>query len=172
MGDIATGAKVPRDGRVRVGGNTKAFTAVVVLQLVGEGGIRLDEPIETYLPGVVHGDGNVITVRHLLQQTSGLPNYTEFNLQLRYYEPRELVDIALQHPADFAPGERWKYSNTNYVLAGMLVEKVTRHPIARELDRRIIKRIGLRDTYFPAQHGSTIRGPHPRGYDRELPGRR
>ncbi|WP_439675288.1 serine hydrolase domain-containing protein [Embleya sp. MST-111070] len=173
VGDIATGAKVPRDGRVRVGSNTKAFTAVVVLQLVGEGKIRLDEPIETYLPGVVHGDGidgNVITVRHLLQQTSGLPNYTEYNLQLRYYEPRELVDIALQHPADFAPGESWKYSNTNYVLAGMLVEKVTKHPIARELDQRIIKRLGLHDTYFPAPHDSSIRGPHPRGYDRESPG--
>ncbi|WP_331773643.1 serine hydrolase domain-containing protein [Embleya sp. NBC_00888] len=99
-----------------------------------------------------------------------MPNHTEFNLELRYYEAREPVDIALRHPADFAPGERWKYRNTNYVLAGMLVEKVTRHPIARELDRRIIKRIGPRDTHFPARHDSTIRGPHPRGYDRESPG--
>lgn len=171
VGDVATGSKVPRDGRVRIGSNTKAFTAVVVLQLVGEGKIGLDTSVDTYLPGLVQGegiDGHHITVRHLLQQTSGLPNYSEhLGEDVRYFAPRELLDIALRHKADFAPGKKWAYSNTNYVLAGLIVEKVTGHPLAKEMDRRVIKRAGLRHTYFPAPGDATIRGPHPHGYYRE-----
>ncbi|WP_424640057.1 serine hydrolase domain-containing protein [Embleya sp. AB8] len=170
VGNLATGAPVPRDGQVRIGSNTKAFTAVVVLQLVAEGRIDLDAWVDTYLPGLVRGegiDGRRITVRQLLQQTSGLPNYTEYDLQLRNYKPLELVDIALRHPARFIPGEKWEYSNTNYVLAGLIVEKVTSRPIAKELERRIIKPLGLRHTYFPAPGDVTIREPHPQGYDRE-----
>lgn len=171
VGDLATGSKVPRDGQVRIGSNTKTFTAVVVLQLVGEGKIGLDAPVDTYLPGLVRGkgiDGRRITVRQLLQQTSGLPNYTNYlGDDVRYFEPRELLDLALQHRADFAPGTKWEYSNTNYVLAGLIVEKVTGRPLAKEMDRRIIKRIGLRHTYFPTPGDATIRGPHPKGYYRD-----
>lgn len=173
VGDLATGSKVPRDGRVRIGSNTKAFTAVVVLQLVGEGKIDLDAPVETYLPGLVRGeniDGRRIKVRHLLQQTSGLPNYSNYlGEEVRYFAPRELLDIALKHKAAFEPGSKWAYSNTNYVLAGLIVEKVTGHPLAKEMDRRIIKRIGLHHTYFPARRDATIRGPHPHGYYRDSP---
>lgn len=154
VGDVATGAKVPKDGQVRIGSNTKTFTAVVVLQLVAEGKIRLDAPIDTYLPGLVRGDGidgRHIKVRQILQQTSGLPDYLKYlDDDIRYYEPRELLDLALQHKADFDPGKGWKYSNTNYVLAGLLVEKVTKHTLAEEVDRRVIKHLGLRHTYFPA----------------------
>ncbi|MFH8791072.1 serine hydrolase domain-containing protein [Streptomyces sp. NPDC017941] len=169
VGDLATGSKVPRDGQVRIGSNTKAFTAVVVLQLVGEGKIGLDTSIETYLPDLVRG--NRITVRHLLQHTSGLPNYVPYlSDDVRPYTPRELLDIALQHDAVFAPGKDWQYSNTNYVLAGMLIEQVTRRPLAEELDRRVIERIGLRHTYFPAHGDVRIREPHPKGYYQESPG--
>ncbi|MFJ3175228.1 serine hydrolase domain-containing protein [Streptomyces roseus] len=170
VGDLATGSQVPRDGQVRVGSNTKTFTAVAVLQLVGEGRIRLDAPVDTYLPGLVRGkgiDGRKIKVRELLQQTSGLPDYTRADLVPRYYTPRELVGFALRYEADFAPGARWAYSNTNYVLAGLIVEEVTGHPLSEELDRRIIQRIGLRHTYFPAPGDATIREPHPRGYYRD-----
>ncbi|MFD6436884.1 serine hydrolase domain-containing protein [Streptomyces venezuelae] len=173
VGDLATGAAVPRDGRVRIGSNTKTFTAVVVLQLVAEGKIRLDDTVDTYLPGLVRGDGidgRKIKVRQVLQQTSGLPNYTKHDLRPRYYEPRELLDIALGYESEFAPGERWAYSNTNYVLAGLIVEEVTKRPVAQEIDRRIIKRLGLRHTYFPAPGDATIRGPHPKGYLQETPG--
>ncbi|CAM5692588.1 Putative D-alanyl-D-alanine carboxypeptidase [Streptomyces alboniger] len=174
VGDLATGAKVPRDGQVRIGSNTKAFTAVLVLQLAGEGRIGLDTPIETYLPGLVRGkgiDSGRITVRRLLQHTSGLPNYVKYLADdIRYYAPRDLLDLALQHEAEFPPGEGWAYSNTNYVLAGLLVEKVTGHPLADELDRRVIGPLGLRHTYFPAPGDATIRGPHPKGYDRDAAG--
>ncbi|GHC46160.1 serine hydrolase domain-containing protein [Streptomyces flavofungini] len=173
VGDVATGAQVPRDGQVRVGSNTKAFTAVVVLQLVAEGKLRLDDPVDKHLPGLVRGDGidgGAIKVRHLLQQTSGLPNYTEYDLPLKHYKPKDLVDIALKHKANFAPGDKWQYSNTNYVLAGMIIEKVTKHTYAQELQRRVIKRIGLRHTYFPTPRDATIREAHPKGYLQEKPG--
>ncbi|MER5730953.1 serine hydrolase domain-containing protein [Streptomyces sp. NPDC002138] len=170
IGDLATGAEVPRDGQVRIGSNTKAFTAVVVLQLVAEGRIRLDAPVDTYLPGLVRGegiDGSRITVRELLQHTSGIPNYTEYDLQLKPYTPLELVAIALAHPSRFEHGTKWEYSNTNYVLAGLIVEHVTHRPVGEEITRRVIKRIGLRHTYFPAPGDKTIREPHPHGYYRQ-----
>ncbi|WP_435854634.1 serine hydrolase domain-containing protein [Streptomyces triculaminicus] len=174
VGDLATGAKVPVDGQVRIGSNTKTFTAVVVLQLVGEGKIGLDAFVDTYLPGLVRGegiDGRRITVRQLLQHTSGLPNYSEYlGDDIRHYEPGELLDIAFQHKADFDPGKGWKYSNTNYVLAGLIVQKVTGRPIAEEIDQRIIKHLGLRHTYFPAPGDATIREPHPKGYYQESAG--
>ncbi|WP_328928445.1 beta-lactamase family protein [Streptomyces sp. NBC_00190] len=171
VGNLATGEPVPADGQVRIGSNTKTFVAVVVLQLVAERRVDLDAAIDTYLPGLVRGegiDGRHITVRQLLQQTSGLPNYSNYlGDDVRYYAPRELLGTALQHPADFAPGTSWKYSNTNYVLAGLIVQKVTGRPLAEEIDRRIIKRIGLRHTYFPAPGDASIREPHPHGYYRE-----
>ncbi|MFI9235631.1 serine hydrolase domain-containing protein [Streptomyces sp. NPDC053079] len=174
VGDLATGAKVPVDGQVRIGSNTKTFTAVVVLQLVGEGKIDLDAHVDTYLPGLVRGegiDGSRITVRHLLQHTSGLPNYVKYlDDEPRYYAPHELLDRALEHKAEFDPGKKWAYSNTNYVLAGLIIEKITGHPVAKEIDRRVIKRIGLRHTYFPAPGDATIREAHPKGYDRDATG--
>ncbi|MFD4905385.1 serine hydrolase domain-containing protein [Kitasatospora purpeofusca] len=173
VGNLSTGSKVPIDGQVRIGSNTKTFVAVVVLQLVGEGKIGLDATVDTYLPGLVRGegiDGRHITVRQLLQHTSGLPDYSihvdDDELRNRYFEPRELLDIALRYKADAAPGTTWGYNNTNYVLAGLIVQKVTGRPLAEEMDRRIIKRIGLRHTYFPAPGEMAVREPHPQGYHR------
>jgi D-alanyl-D-alanine carboxypeptidase len=177
VGDLATGSKVPRDGRVRIGSNTKSFTAVVVLQLVAEGKVALNAKVETYLPGLVRGegiDGRRISVRQLLQHTSGLPDYekdvTDDIVQGRYLEPRDVLDRAFQHKADFDPGSKWAYSNTNYVVAGLIVQKITGRPLAEEIDRRIIQRIGLRDTYFPAPGDLTVKGPHPKGYQQLTPG--
>ncbi|MFI5619652.1 serine hydrolase domain-containing protein [Streptomyces sp. NPDC051567] len=180
VADLETKAKVPVNGQVRVGSNTKTFTAVVVLQLVGEGKVALDTPIERYLPGLIKGegiDGRNITVRQLLQHTSGLPNYTDHLTGLTdtegrhtYYQPRTLLDIGLAHKAEFEPGTRWKYSNTNTIVAGLMIEKVTGRPLAEEIDRRVIQRAGLRDTYFPAVGERGIRKAHPEGYFATRPG--
>ncbi|MFJ6384915.1 serine hydrolase domain-containing protein [Kitasatospora sp. NPDC092039] len=177
VGDLATGAKVPVDGQVRIGSNTKSFTAVVVLQLVAEGKIGLDSPVDTYLPGLLRGDGidgRHITVRQLLQHTSGLPEYVDKDSILsspkRYFEPRELLDLALVQKAHFAPGTRWEYSNTNYLMAGLIIQKVTGRPLGEEINRRIVDRIGLRHTYFPAPGDMSIREAHPRGYHQEADG--
>jgi D-alanyl-D-alanine carboxypeptidase len=165
---------VPRDGRVRAGSNTKTFTAVVVLQLVAEGKVELDAPIEKYLPGLVRGegiDGNAISVRQLLQHTSGLPNYTEYlgvenfeDVQHKFFQPHDLLAAALAHPAKFAPGTKWDYSNTNYLLAGLLIEHVTGRPVQEQITKRVIEKAGLRDTYWPQPGDETIQGPHPHGY--------
>ncbi|WP_409491991.1 serine hydrolase domain-containing protein [Amycolatopsis sp. cmx-11-12] len=165
---------VPRDGAVRAGSNTKTFTAVVVLQLVAEGKVELDAPIEKYLPGIVRGedtDATKITIRHLLQHTSGLPNYTEHiglqdleKAQHRYFPNHELLAAALSHPAKFAPGTKWEYSNTNYLLAGMVIEKVTGRPIHEQITERVIKKAGLKNTYWPRVGDQTIQGRHPRAY--------
>lgn len=165
---------VPRDGQVRAGSNTKTFTAVAVLQLVAEGKVELDAPIEKYLPGLVRGEGidaNAITIRQLLQHTSGLPNYTEHiglqrfeDIRHRFFPPRELLDAALAHPAKFAPGARWEYSNTGYLLAGMVIERVTGRPLQEQITERVIKRAGLKKTYWPQVGDQTIQGRHPQGY--------
>ncbi|MFI8166238.1 serine hydrolase domain-containing protein [Streptomyces sp. NPDC085931] len=165
---------VPRDGYVRAGSNTKTFTAVVVLQLVAEGRVRLDEPVETYLPGLVRGkgiDGRRITVRQLLQHTSGLPSYTDHlgledfeKIQHRFFQPHDLLATALAHPAHFPPGTRWKYSNTNYLLAGLLIERVTGRPVQEEMTRRVIRKAGLRHTYWPQAGDRSLRRPHAHGY--------
>ncbi|WP_067134593.1 serine hydrolase domain-containing protein [Microtetraspora malaysiensis] len=172
-GDLATRAKVPVNGQVRIASTTKTFTAAVVLQLAGEGKVELDVPVEKYLPRLVRGNGNdgrLITVRQLLHHTSGLPEHgkaiagTFFENQHRYFEPRDLVDLALTQKPLFAPGKGWSYSNTGYVLLGLLVQKVTGRPIGAEITDRIITPLGLGDTYWPGAGEQRIRGPHPRAY--------
>lgn len=181
-GDLATGEPVPTDARVRIASNTKMFTATVVLQLVEEGRVDLDARVERYLPGVVRGpggDGRRITVRQLLQQTTGLPDYDGLVIEaggsLRavahtYYEPHDLLGAALAEKRHFAPGTKWEYSNTNYVVLGLLVQRVTQRPIGEEITRRIIRPLDLRDTYWPRVGEQRIRGSHARGYLAEEPG--
>ncbi|MFI5908236.1 serine hydrolase domain-containing protein [Dactylosporangium sp. NPDC051541] len=181
-GDIRTHRPVPKNGQVRIGSNTKTFTAVVLLQLAGEGKVDLHETVEHYLPGIVRGNGNdgsKITVHQLLQQTSGLPDYDDVfftkpedlaGLAHTYFDPRRLVDAAMTKPPSFAPGSRWEYSNTNYVLAGLIAERVTSRPIGEEITKRIIEPLRLRDTYWPGVGEQRIRGTHAQGYVAVAPG--
>ncbi|WP_433334337.1 serine hydrolase domain-containing protein [Spirillospora sp. CA-294931] len=159
-GDLGSGRPVPRDGRYRIGSNTKTFVATVVLQLVGEGRLSLDDSVERWLPGVVRGnghDGRRVTVRQLLQHTSGLRDYLEVmpgtwdEIRFRHFEPEELVALALKHPPQFAPGTDWSYSNTGYALAGMIIKRVTGRAWGAEVERRIIRPLGLRGTSVPVR---------------------
>ncbi len=174
-GSLETGQAPPMDGEVRIGSNTKTFVAVVVMQMVQEGKVGLDEPIETYLPGLIKGegiDGSRITVRQLLQHTSGLPDFDEtlvgttdvFQYRHHYVTPRDVLDSALSKPAQFEPGAQWKYTNTNYIVLGMLIERVSQRPVGEQIDQRIVKKLGLSHTYFPAPGEEKIRGTHPQGY--------
>ncbi|WP_433661287.1 serine hydrolase domain-containing protein [Nocardia sp. CA-128927] len=186
VGDRDTGAPFPDDGRVRIGSNTKTFVSTVIMQLVAEGKVELDAPIERYLPGVVQGngnDGNRISVRQLLQHTSGIPDYLghgsadgvqrdhseQLNpddeaLRWQHFEMADLVRRAMTAPPNFEPGAKAVYTNTNYLVAGLLIERVTGNPAAAEIGRRIIEPLGLRDTYVPAARETSIRGSHPKGY--------
>ncbi|WP_186001469.1 serine hydrolase [Streptomyces sp. IB201691-2A2] len=168
---------MPRDGRFRIGSATKTFTATVVLQLIGEGRMSLEDTVEQWLPGVVRGndnDGSQITVRQLLQHTSGIPDVGQEISALksadgyraerfRTYTPEELVGLAMRHPAKFSPGAGWSYSNTNYILAAMIIHKVTGRSWAREVKDRIIRPLGLRDTSTPGPF-PFILGRHAQGY--------
>ncbi|MEV6912065.1 serine hydrolase domain-containing protein [Amycolatopsis sp. NPDC051071] len=171
-GDLRTGKPFPRESRIRIGSNTKTFVAAVVLQLVAEGKVNLDAPIERYLPGVVRGEGNDgtrISVRQLLQHTSGLPDYVRvtdiYANRWKSVEAGKLIKAAMTLKPDFAPGTGWTYSNTNYILAGLLVEKVTGKPVSTEITRRIITPLRLENTYYPRPGDTGIKGPHPRGYE-------
>ncbi|MEU8384650.1 serine hydrolase domain-containing protein [Streptosporangium sp. NPDC048865] len=178
--DVRTGRERKPHERFRVGSATKPFTATVVLQLAAEGRLSLDDTVDRWLPGLVEGNGNdggTITVRHLLNHTSGIFNYgndkeefAKFSgpawLEHRYdtYTPERLVRIGLRNPRSFeAPGDGFVYSNTGYVLAGMIVEKVTGATLAEEISRRIVRPLGLTGTYLPGEE-TRIRGPHPRHY--------
>jgi D-alanyl-D-alanine carboxypeptidase len=142
----------------RIASLTKTFVATVVLQLVGEGKLGLGDTVERRLPGVVP-NGSAITIRELLNHTSGLFNYTEdeawstaalANPQ-RPWTPKELLSFAFSHPANFAPGTNWSYSNTNYVVLGLIVEATTGKAIADELRTRIFEPLNLRQTSFPSE---------------------
>jgi D-alanyl-D-alanine carboxypeptidase len=156
--------------RFRIGSVTKTFVATAVLQLVGEGKLALDDTVEDLLPGKLRGGGG-ITVRQLLQQTSGLYDYLNdqrifrpyLNGNVRYvWTPSRLLAIANSHKRDFRAGAKWEYSNTNYLVLGLLVESVTGNSLQGELKRRVFDRAGLKATTFDTQ--PAIAGRHMHGY--------
>lgn len=165
--------------RFRIGSITKTFVATVLLQLEAEGKLRLDDRVERWLPALLRGnghDGRRVTLRQLLNHTSGIYDFTsapEFRTEIfgpaflsgRYdsHTPQELVRTATAHPPDFAPGTGWQYSNTNYVLAGMVVEAVTGRPYAAEIRDRVIRPLGLSGTSLPG-NSAAVPGRHARAY--------
>ncbi|MEU9840543.1 serine hydrolase domain-containing protein [Actinomadura sp. NPDC048032] len=160
--------------KFRVGSITKIFVATVILQLVAERRLRLSDTVDQVIPGVVEGNGyqgDKITVRMLLDHTSGIADYTDNPRveEIAVTDPRhdftlrELAEAGLELPPYFPPGTSWHYSDTNYVLLGMIIQRVTRRTYVREINRRIIRPLHLRSTYFPGTD-PRIRGPHLHGY--------
>ncbi|MFE7121424.1 serine hydrolase domain-containing protein, partial [Streptomyces sp. NPDC057654] len=168
-GDLASGRPYPHRSRLRVGSHTKTFIATVVLQLAAEGRVRLESPVERYLPGVVRGNGNDgrrVSVHQMLQHTSGLPDFPEdlTDETPGYFTAEEVTRRILAQPPEFPPGERWSYCNLNYILLGMLIECVTGHGYEHEVERRVIAPLGLPHTYWPRWPEQRLRGPHPKAY--------
>ncbi|WP_370354128.1 serine hydrolase domain-containing protein [Catenulispora sp. EB89] len=174
---LGTGRPVATDGAFRIGSATKTFVATVVLQLVDEGRLSLDDTVARWLPGVVAGNGNdgsKITIRQLLNHTSGVYDYTLDLAEMtdaaafqrdrfRTYSPDELVAMAMRHAPVSAPGAAFAYSDTDYVLAGMIVARVTGHSWADEVNARIIRPLDLRHTTTPGTFPFVL-GPHADGY--------
>ncbi|WP_084966026.1 serine hydrolase domain-containing protein [Thermoactinospora rubra] len=171
--DLRSGEPASPDGHFRVGSVTKTFVATVVAQLVDEGRLAFTDPVERHLPGVVPR-GADITVEQLLNHMSGLHDYMHepghsTNRwrgadRFRHYSPRELLKVAFADPAkSLPPGSRWSYSNTNAVVAGLLIEKVTGRPYEQEVRRRILQPLGLTQTSLPGDRPGLPR-PHARGY--------
>ncbi|MFI9366530.1 serine hydrolase domain-containing protein [Kitasatospora sp. NPDC053057] len=179
--ELGTARQRLAEEQIRVGSITKTFTATIVLQLAAEYVLGLDDTVEKWLPGLIRGnghDGNTITIRHLLGHRSGLFAFTLDEDMLRRYAspemlghrfdrwtPEELVKISLAHKPDFAPGEGFAYSNTNFVLAGLIIEKATGMSYADVLELRILRPLKLTSTY-PAGKETVFRGPHTHSYSR------
>ncbi|MGW7524303.1 serine hydrolase domain-containing protein [Streptomyces sp. NPDC054783] len=171
VADRSTGRAVSADDRFRVGSVTKTFSAVVLLQLADEGRLALDAPVNRYLPGLLPDDR--ITVRQVLGHRSGLYDYTDdmfadsvsgFEaVRNKVFTYRQLVALSLKKPRTNAPGAAYSYSNTNFVVAGMLIEKLTGHSVRTEYEDRVFKPLNLRDTFYV--HPETgIPGRYARGY--------
>ena len=169
LADLRAKRPIGVDDQFEAGSNTKTFTSVVVLQLVAQGRLSLDDPIEKHLPGVIP-NGDEITVRQLLNHTSGIFNYTADrplmdqveNGSPKVWSAMELVRVALQHEPDFAPGTSWNYSNTNYILAGLILEEATGRSAADLIERRITRPLGLRHTYLA--ESAQVTDHHAHGY--------
>ncbi|MFB8277686.1 serine hydrolase domain-containing protein [Nocardia colli] len=185
LADVATGRPVTVDMRHRVGSVTKTFTAAAVLQQVDNGEIALDTPIGHYLPQLVPGDrGAAITVRMLINHTSGLAEYLPYaypslaafpdvakttpksleDNRFTKFHPAELIELGVAAPATGTPGGApGVYSNTNYLLLCQLLELVTGTSAEDCITRNVIERAGLRDTELPA--GPDLTGPHSLHYE-------
>ncbi|WHY30970.1 serine hydrolase domain-containing protein [Bacillus wiedmannii] len=172
VADLRTKKPMKADYRFRIGSVTKTFIATVLLQLAGENRLNLDDSIEKWLPGVIQGngyDGNQITIRQILNHTSGIAEYLkskDYDIldTKKIYTAEELVKMGSSLPPDFAPGKGWSYSNTGYVILGILIEKVTGNSYAEEVENRIVEPLDLSNTFLPG-NSTVIPGTnHARGY--------
>jgi D-alanyl-D-alanine carboxypeptidase len=176
LADVATQTPMAAGDRVRIGSLTKTFVATVVLQLAAGHVLSLGDTVARWLPGLVPG-GAGITLQELLQHTSGIYSYSSdpgFLQALaadptRVWRPAELVRIAVAHPPLFPPGTSFAYSNTDYVLLGLIIQAATGHPVGQQLQARIFTPLGLRDTYLPYANPH-LRTPYAHGYLLGQPG--
>jgi len=169
--DLESGAAADPDARFRAGSTTKVVTAATVLRLVAQGKVDLDTPVQRYLPGLLTKAFEPVSVRQLLNHTSGIRAGDGFGdtFEDQYAHrfdtltPRQVVASAVAKGPEFRPGERQDYLNINYTILGLLIEKVTGHSYASEATRLVLRPAGMRDTYFPGTD-PRIRGPHNHGY--------
>ena len=176
--DVRRGVAISSRDHTRAGSITKAFTSTVILQLVASGRFGLDDSVESLLPGALP-DGDQITVRQLLNMSSGLADYCSVPAspggpdpcnpssaaeRARAWAPQELIDIGVSAPRTFAPGQGWAYTNTGYLLLGMIIERVTGDSLAAEYRQRIFRPLGLKQTRYAPD---TVAMPRPfsHGYD-------
>lgn len=187
VSDLETGEKLDRYSRIRIGSITKTFAGMTVAQLAQEGKLSMEDTLEYWLPGVVPSptpeeeasgtytgyNAKKITIRHLLQHTAGLYNFTgpeEMQWNILFYTdrqmtPSELIDMAMEgEPVSYPENPEWHYSNTNYVLLGMIIEKVTGNTYEEEVHRRFIEPLGLTFTNVPEAGDLSFPGEYAHGY--------
>ncbi|MEV1179146.1 serine hydrolase domain-containing protein [Nonomuraea sp. NPDC049784] len=163
------GGAIPASARYWIGSQTKAMTATAVLQLVREGKLSVDDKLSEVLPEVAEKDlverADEITVRNLIQLTSGIPDYIgpDTSDPTRNYRPTDLLAASRKNARPVEVGT-FNYSNSNYILLGMIIEKLSGRSLAAELNRRLFAPLGMRHTYLPTKAGQGIKGPHGHGY--------
>lgn len=139
----------------RIGSITKQFTATMIMQLRQEGKLQLEDSITKFIEGIPP-NWSAVTVRQLLNHTSGIPSYTDnLDVMLRQSKlgtkPEGIYKSLLEKPLEFAPGSKWNYNNTGYVMLGMIIEKLDGRPFAASLETRITKPLGMNQTYFTSE---------------------
>ena len=165
-----TNMPIPTNAHFRVGSVTKTWTGTVILQLVQEGKLALGDTVSKYIANVPNGDS--ITIEELLSMRSGLYNYSTslaFNQTLdaqpnKVWTTKELLDIAFSQPVYFAPGADFRYSNTNTVLLGLIIEQLTGMSAADAIKARLFAPFSLTESYLPPRDDTSFRTPAPHGY--------
>lgn len=184
------GGRIPATARFRIGSQTKEMVATVVLQLVKEGRLGVDDKLDDLLPVVAKQDlvarADEITVRQMIQHTSGIPDWyadapnpdgSEGDVSIdvfdftTHYRPLDLVKSSRGRPRTGEPGEKFSYSNTNYTLLGMIIERLTGHALDDELHRRLFGPLAMTKTDLPVKPPEGIKGPHGHGYFPDANGR-
>lgn len=168
IADLRTAEPMMLDGHVRIASVSKTFVATVLLQLIAEGKATLEDTLEAYVPGVPNGER--ITLRHLLGMTGGLFNYVnDPKFEAAYttdplspFSHAQFLQLLQRNPPVFAPGEGAEYSDSNYYLLGLVIERLTGRSAAAEIEARIVQPLGLRGTSLPAT--PAMPAPAPRGY--------
>ncbi|MFI5984855.1 serine hydrolase domain-containing protein [Streptomyces sp. NPDC051555] len=172
VSDVRTGRAAISEGRFRVGSVTKTFTAAVVLQLVAEGEVGLDETVQHRLPGLLPDTFKPVTVRQLLNYTSGIQSADgpgdafedAYSHRFDISDPHAMIANAVAKGPGFDPGTKQEYLNIGYTILGVLIEKLTGTSYAKAVEARITKPLGLRDTSSPGPVRVRIQGPHHHGY--------
>jgi D-alanyl-D-alanine carboxypeptidase len=170
LADLSTQKPMdPRD-KFRIGSNTKTFVVMVLLQLVDEKKLSLDDKLSQFDLGVSVPNAENITIRQLCNMTSGLfevyhaPQLDQMQITPRTkFDPRELVALAVKNPPDFPPGKGWYYSNTGYLLLGLIIEAVSHNSVENEIRDRLLVPLGLRNTSFPVDDPG-MPAPFSHGY--------
>jgi D-alanyl-D-alanine carboxypeptidase len=173
LGDLTFKIPYPADNAARIASITKTFTATGVLQQVDQKQLSLDDKLDTYVTGIANG--NQVTIRNLLNMTSGIYDFTsDKDFVARFdadptmpWSDDDTLAIIRAHPADFAPGAKVVYCDSNYALLGMILPKVTNQPLATAITTQIVDKVGLSATTFPTSE--TMPTPHPTAYLPDVP---
>jgi D-alanyl-D-alanine carboxypeptidase len=171
--DLASGAPMTAETNYRIGSTTKTFTAVVVLQLIGEGRLALDDLVQAHLPDHSIPNGDRLSVEHLLRMRSGLFDFEDdpsllgnLEAHMRPIQLQRMLELALRGPASFEPGERFEYCNSNFCLLEAIVERVAGRSLGAEMAERIFGPAGLTSTSYPDEDDISLPEPYIHGYER------
>jgi D-alanyl-D-alanine carboxypeptidase len=167
---LGTMRRPTADTYFRIASNTKTFTAAVIVQLAQEDKLKFSDPVSKYVAGVPSGDH--ITIAELLDMRSGLYNFLDAPKlsksadrdPTRVWTPAELLAIAFAQPPNFPPNAQYEYNNTNYVLLGLIIEKIERKTLAQAMQDRLFGPLGMRHTVLPLNSDNTLRAPYSHGY--------
>ncbi|MFB7174163.1 serine hydrolase domain-containing protein [Streptomyces sp. NPDC056254] len=172
VGTTESGTSVPPTAgtHFRIASNTKTMTSALILLLAQDGGLKLSDPVSDYVPGVPNGGR--ITIDQLLKMRSGLYNYTdapELSASLDAHPaqartPQQMLAISFSRPPNFPPGASYEYSNTNYVLLGLVAEKAGGQPLKRQFRQRLFAPLGLSGTSLPGLRDTSLPAPFSHGY--------